>query len=263
MPELPEVEDAACRLRNAMVGRTIVSVTTHHAAQRRALPTATARALAGARVESVVRRAKLQLVTLSNGYVVEVHFRMNGDWDIGRESDPEPAHERVRWVLDDGTRVSLVDSRALCVVKAHKPGTFELPDLGPEPLDDEWTASALAASLARRSGPIKPVLLDQKVVSGLGNIYAAESLWEARIDPRTPARQLSRARVSRLRDAIRTVLGRAMPGRYYATKASPETDPSAWRVYDREGEPCVRCGRPIKRIVQAARSTFWCSGCQS
>jgi formamidopyrimidine-DNA glycosylase len=265
MPELPEVEDAARRLREATVGRTLRSVSALHASQRRSLSEQSCRALAGARVTGVTRRAKLQLVEFASGHLLEVHFRMTGDWSIARERDPAPAHERVRLEFTDGTRVSLVDGRALSVLRLHEPGAFVLPELGPEPLEDGWTPALFGAALALRRGPVKPVLLDQRVVAGIGNIYAAEALWEARVDPRTPALQLSKARVARLHAAIRTVLRRAPAGRYFERAGSlrAAAEDEAWRVYGKEGAPCRGCGKKIKRIVQAGRSTFWCSGCQT
>ena len=263
MPELPEVEDAARRLRAALVGRTIAQVEVLHASQRRTLSESTLARLAGERVVAVTRRAKLQLVELASGGTIEVHFRMNGDWDIARAADEPPPHERVRFTLDDGARVSLVDSRALCVVRFHEPGALALPTLGPEPSDPAFDTDALLLALARRRGPIKPVLLDQRVVAGLGNIYAAEALWEARIDPRAPADRVSRERIARLVDAIRTVLERAPAGRYYETDTgTSNADDEAWRVYGREGAPCRRCDSTIRRITQAGRSTFYCGRCQ-
>jgi formamidopyrimidine-DNA glycosylase len=265
MPELPEVEDAMRRLRDATLGRTLVRVRALHPAQRKSLTAASSRAIAGQRIVGVTRRAKLQLVEFASGHVLEVHFRMTGDWSMTAEGDAPPPHERVRFELDDGSRVSLVDGRALSVLRLHAPGKFVLPDFGPEPLEEDWTAESFAAALAQKRGPIKPVLLDQRVLSGIGNIYASESLWEARIDPRTPARTISKARVARLHVAIREVLRRAPAGRYYerggSSRAAAEDE--AWRVYGKEGEPCRRCAKRIKRIVQAARSTFWCSGCQT
>ena len=252
-------------MRDATVGRTLASITALHPSQRRSLTDAACRALAGARVARVTRRAKLQLVEFESGHVLEVHFRMTGDWSMWTEGDAAPPLERVRLAFTDGSRVSLVDGRALSVLRLHLPGAFALPDLGPEPLDDAWTPALFAAALASRRGPIKPLLLDQRVVSGLGNIYAAEALWEARIDPRTPAMQLSKARVTRLHAAVRTVLHRAPAGRYYegggSTRAAAEDE--AWRVYGKDGQGCRRCGKTIKRIVQAGRSTFWCRGCQT
>ncbi len=266
MPELPEVEFAAHRLREAVVGHTIALVTVFHASQRRSLPAAAQRALAGERVVSVERRAKIQLVQLGSGAVLEVHFRMNGDWDIGTAADEPRRHERVRIETTGGGRVSLMDSRALSVVTLHLVGTFVPPDLGPEPLEDGFTAEVLREALQRRNGPIKPVLLNQKVVAGIGNIYASEALWESRIHPVSPASSLSRARVARLRDAIQLVLTDSRPGRYYAPRPTDETagadEAESWRVYDREGEPCPRCGGRITRLVQAGRSTFCCTRCQ-
>lgn len=262
MPELPEVENAAARLRAATVGATLSRVRAVHPSQKRTLtPTAT-RPLIGGTVVAVTRRAKLQLVALDSGHTIEIHFRMNGDWDIGTVDDEPPKHERVRFEFTDGTRVSLVDSRALSVLKVHKPGALALPDFGPEPLDAAWTADQFISAIKPKRGPIKPLLLDQRIVSGLGNIYAAEALWEARIDPRTAAGSISKVRATRLHTAIGTVLRRAPAGRYYL-EGGKISDDGARRVYGRAGEPCVRCGKPIKRIVQAGRSTFWCSGCQT
>ena len=267
MPELPEVEAAAQRLREAVLGQTIASVTVTHPALRRALPAAAQRALLGARLTRIDRRAKIQLLHLSDGAVLEVHFRMTGDWDIGVANDPAPAHERARIVTETGIRVSFTDSRALGIIRRHAPGTFTEPDVGPEPLTDAFTVEGFLATLARRSAPIKPVLLDQHVVAGVGNIYASEALWEARIHPATPARQLSKARVTRLRDAIRHVLSNAPAARYYGATPTASDDHTTdaetmWQVYDREGAPCTRCGRAIVRSVQAARSTYHCPRCQ-
>jgi formamidopyrimidine-DNA glycosylase len=160
--------------------------------------------------------------------------------------------------------VSLVDSRAFSVVRFHAPGAFTLPDLGPEPLTDAFTVDGLCDALSRRRGPIKPALLDQKLVAGVGNIYAAEALWEARIHPAAAANRLSRDRVRRLRDAVRLVLDTAPAERYYGTDAGTDagTEQERWRVYGREGEPCHRCAATVKRLPQAGRSSFYCPRCQ-
>ena len=270
MPELPEVERAASLLRAALVGRTLADVRTFHPSAARHLPARTARTLAGCRVEAVVRRAKIQLATLDDGRTLEIHFRMTGDWAIGPATLPPPPHERVRFDTADGTRVSLVDSRAFALVRVHARNALTLPPLGPEPLDDAWTPAVFAAAIAGRRAPIKPLLLDQRVVAGVGNIYAAEALWEAAIHPATPAGRLSPARIARLVAAVRTVLRAAPDVRYYGavrevtghTYAIGEGDEPAWRVYDREGLPCPRCGRPVRRLPQAGRSTYYCGGCQ-
>ena len=262
MPELPEVEYAAGRFRLAALGRTIASVVALHPSAARSLPVAACRRLAGRQITEIARRAKIQLITLDDGQLIEVHFRMTGDWDIGHAADPTPPYERVRIECTDGTRVSLVDSRAFGIVRVHAPGAFKLPNLGPEPLEDGFTVQDFADRLAARRGPIKPALLDQTLVAGVGNIYAAEALWVARIHPARVAASLSPARVTLLRDAIREVLHAAPEGRYYAASDDARADEDAWRVYGREGAPCLRCKRPIKRITQAGRSTFYCGRCQ-
>ncbi len=258
MPELPEVEDAARRLRAAIINRTIVSARALHPSTARSLTDEACRQLVGQQVVSVERRAKLQVVRFADDRVLEVHLRMTGDWDIGRDDNPAPQYERARFICDDGTRISFVDSRAFGVLTVHEPGTFDLPTYGPEPLDDAFTATALMTALHTRRGPIKPVLLNQQVIAGLGNIYAAEALWEARIRPDTPANRIAFVRLIRLRDAIRLVLNQAPSARYSERLERVES----WRVYDREGEQCRRCGKTIVRIVQAGRSTFYCRGCQ-
>jgi formamidopyrimidine-DNA glycosylase len=260
MPELPEVEHAAARLRSAVLGRTISSATALHPAVARSLTKTASRRLEGRRVAAVERRAKIQLVTLDDAQVLEVHFRMTGDWDIGSVHDDAPRNERARFEFTDGTRVSLVDGRALSVLRVHAPNAFQLPALGPEPLSEEFSARVLRDALASRRGPIKPVLLDQKIVSGIGNIYAAEALWEARIHPESVANKLSLARLTRLVDAIRVVLLRAQGERYYAP--APADAAYEFNVYAREGDRCMRDDGVIRRIVQAGRSTYFCAACQ-
>lgn len=260
MPELPEVEFAATRLRHAVAGRVIARLEALHPSQQKHLPDAARRAAVGRTIDRVERRAKIQLVHLNDGAILEVHFRMTGDWEFTRVGDEPPRHERVRLETTCGVRVSLVDSRALGVVRLHAPGTFVLPAIGPEPLTDDFTVEGFRTALARRSGPIKPALLDQKLVAGVGNIYASEALWEARIHPATAANTLSRERVTRLRDAIRHVLETAPTERYYGRDDVDENE--IWRVYGRDGEPCRRCGASLERLPQAGRSTFYCPRCQ-
>jgi formamidopyrimidine-DNA glycosylase len=265
MPELPEVEFAATRLREAVVGRVIARIDVLHPSPRRHLPPAARRAAAGQAIVRVERRAKIQLIHLADGAVLEVHFRMTGDWAFSRVGDPPPRFERVRIETTDGVCVSLVDSRAFGLMRRHPPGALVLPPIGPEPLTDDFTVAAFHTALARRRGPIKPALLDQKLVAGIGNIYASEALWEARISPSAPAHTVSRARVERLRDAIRLVLERAPAARYYARDGAPadgEPADDAWRVYGRDGHGCHRCAGTVTRLAQAGRSTFYCGRCQ-
>ena len=257
MPELPEVEAARRVVERAAVGRTIRALLVLHPALERCISAAELRSLAGRRVTAVERRGKHQLLHIDDGRVLHVHFRMAGDWDVGRESDPPPRHARALLTFTDGDRVALVDSRALCTLSLRESAAAALPALGPEATDPSLTAAVLGASLARRRGPIKPVLLDQRVVAGLGNIYAAEALWHARISPLAPASSLSPRRVARLLEGMRLALAAAEPGRYSSGDGAER-----FQVYGRAGEPCARCGRPIRRVVQAGRSTFYCPHCQ-
>lgn len=257
MPELPEVERAARRLRRAVVGRVIRGARALHFAIERVLPDAEARSLAGRTIVSVRQQAKHQLLVLDDGRAIHGHFRMAGDWVIGRADGDPPRHARAIIDLDDGTRVSLVDPRALSSLRVVAAGSDPLTALGPDPFSRGFDG-AFAGALARRRIAVKPALLDQRVAAGVGNIYAAEALWEARIDPRTPARALDVRQVSALAEALRVVLRRAR-----ASRARYADGGQRFRVYDREGEPCPRCGGPIARIVQAGRSTYWCRACQA
>ena len=257
MPELPEIEAAMAVLRRVAQGRAIVSVTLLHPSLRKRVRPKTLRALAGARIVRVERRGKHQLLHLDDGRIVHVHFRMNGDWEPVRGDDPSPRFARAVIELDDGTRLTLVDSRALATFDVHPAGTALDLGLGPDAADGAWTAEQLGTALAARRGPIKPALLDQKLVAGLGNIYAAEALWRARIAPTAKANALTPAKVRALRSAIAYVIERASGSRY------TDDDTVTLDVYDREGLPCRRCRTPIERIVQAGRSTYFCPRCQS
>ena len=259
MPELPEVEAAMQRLKIAVEGKTIATARALHPALLRQFPASTARRLKQQRIESVERRGKHQLMRLSNGATLHAHFRMNGDWLITSTTDPLHRFTRAYIDLTDGTRIELNDSRALCSLKLFKKGENPLPALGIEANDSLLDAGHLKKALAKRKGPIKPALMDQKVIAGLGNIYAAESLWRAKISPKAVASSLSRERLSRLANAIHEVLEsqNRPPGRYTDTEGRHR-----FEVYDREGEPCSRCGTLIKRIPQAGRSTYYCPSCQ-
>ena len=259
MPELPEVERAARQLTRAALGKSIASVRAIHPALKRKLSPSRARAAKGKRIESIERRGKHQLIHLDSGDTLVVHFRMNGDWEIGTTADALDRFTRAVIELGDGTRISLVDRRALSSITLDKKGKSSLPQLGLEASDPSLDANYLRSALSRKKIAIKPALMDQSVIAGLGNIYAAEALWEAEMDPRKPAAKASLPKLAKLVDAIRLVLSpkKRLPGRY--------TDPrgaSRFAVYDRAGQICRRCGGTIKRIVQGGRSTYFCPKCQ-
>src|SRR5215208_2782055 len=256
MPELPEVEAALEVLRARARGRTIVRMRVLHPALRRRLNPKQLRALVGARIARVERRGKHQLLHLEDGRILHAHFRMNGDWTLVETGTALPRFARAVLDFDDGSSLVFVDSRALGTIDVHPAGVELDLGLGPDAADPDWTAAQLSTALAPRRGPIKPALLDQRLVAGLGNIYAAESLWRARINPHTPCKALTRQQVTKLRKAIDAVLVRATGSRY------TDDDTVTLDVYDREGLPCRRCRTPIERVVQAGRSTYYCPRCQ-
>ena len=258
VPELPEVEYAARELARATSGVRIIRAKVLHPYVGRHLRKASLRRLAGRSIIRVERRGKHQLAVLDDGSVLHVHFRMTGDWEVSSTTSALPRFARFVLDLDDGSRIILADPRALSTVELLEPGASLATVLGPDAVSDQFDATHLYAALARRRIAIKPALLDQSVVAGVGNIYAAEALWLARIDPRARASQLSARDVGRLVRAIRRVLSRGRDGSgRYATAGAARLN-----VYDREGKRCSRCGAAIARITQAARSTYWCPGCQ-
>jgi formamidopyrimidine-DNA glycosylase len=207
--------------------------------------------LVGARVSRVERRGKHQLLHFEDGRALHAHFRMAGDWHVDRVAEAPPRFARAVVELDDGARVWLVDPRALSTLDIRDDAAIFDLGLGPEATDARLRPRDLERALARRRGAIKPALLDQTLIAGIGNIYAAEALWHARLDPHAAASSLTRQEISRLLTAIRTVMRRALAGEI------------RFAVYDRASKPCRRCRTPIERIVQSGRSTYFCAACQT
>ena len=261
MPELPEVEYAVTIARRIAGGRTITSVRVLHPAQRRTLTARDAKSLVGDRILDVRRRGKSQRFTLASGRELHVHFRMTGDW-LAPVPGSIPRTVRAILTFDDGSSLALDDPRALSVLALHNEPEGD-DGMGPDALDPSLRATDLGARLATRRIPIKVALLDQRIVAGIGNIYASEALWRARIDPRIPANRVKPARLPALLRAIRATLNAALKRqeRYYGSSEA-WSDASRFAVYDREGKSCRRCRTPIKRITQAARSTYFCPKCQ-
>lgn len=259
MPELPEVEEAMQRLKTAIEGKTIREARALHPAHLRQLPATAARRLRLEKIERVERRGKHQLIHLGNGSILHAHFRMNGDWLVTTADQPVDRFTRATIELTDGTRIELNDRRALSSLSLHAKGVNPLPALGIEANDPALDATYLKNALAKRRGPIKPAVMDQRVIAGLGNIYAAESLWRAKISPKAIASSIRKSRLELLASAIHSVLSEEerIPGRY-----TDSENRDRFQVYDREGKPCSRCGSKIKRITQAGRSTYYCSSCQ-
>ena len=281
MPELPEVEVLVRHLDPLLRNRTIHKVMVRR--ERVLRPTSAAklkRALKGATFSKISRRAKFLVFNLSSKdskpLVVIGHLGMTGRMYVQPKRIRLAKHAAV--VLDLGKdHFVFEDTRYFGRFTLDQSG---LQSLGPEPLAGDFCATEFSKSLARSRQPIKVKLLDQRVVAGIGNIYASEALFRAGIPPRTPARKLKLRQVAALCHAIQKVLKEAIrfgstvplnfPGRgktdglfyYGAAEEAPSFYEERLRVYDREHRPCTRCRNPIKRIVQAARSTFFCSNCQ-
>jgi formamidopyrimidine-DNA glycosylase len=259
VPELPEVERAARYLAQAATGVPITAARVTHPYVGRHLTRTHLRRLKGRAIARVERRGKHQLVVLDDGSVLHVHFRMTGDWVITPPAEDLPRFARFTLELANGYRVSLDDMRALGTVEWLPAGSQPATSLGPDAVSAAFDGPHLIAALAKRRIPVKLALLDQRVVAGIGNIYAAEALWYARIDPRLPASRLQARQAERLVQAIRKVLARGADGsgRYWKARR-PRLN-----VYDREGRACPRCGTRIERFTQGGRSTYWCPTCQT
>lgn len=274
MPELPEVETVRRRLEPVLVGRTVVSAEILDPRLTRAAdPSEIAAGLVGERFGEVARRGKYLLLRLAAGATLISHLRMTGGYLIGDPGELlSTPHLRARLVLDDGLGLAYTDIRRFGTWDIVSDRTAEAVYLearvGPEPLSNAFTPLVLRTALARRAAPIKSLLLDQRVVAGIGNIYADEALHLARIHPRTEARRLSAARATALHDAVRAVLelGIAAQGATIRDYRSPDGASGSmqerFHAYGLTGEPCSRCGTPIRRIVVGGRATHFCPRCQ-
>ena len=268
MPELPEVEFAARTLRSWLTGHRIVRAEVEVTRIVRGQPAhRIAATLTGQTLRNVDRRAKFLLFELDGGQGAFSHLGMTGKWLRRAPSDP-PSHSRLRLFLDDGSVVHYRDPRMFGHFQLHPSSKLrELPSiakLGPDPLAEGLTAAQLAEGLGKTKRPIKVALLDQSVLAGIGNIQAAEVLYRAGISPRLAGGKLTPEQVKRLVRAIHASIA-------YTLKAQADPNEIAYveeggknpfLVYGREGEACKKCGRAIKRITQAGRSTFYCPGCQ-
>ncbi|MEO7240018.1 MAG: bifunctional DNA-formamidopyrimidine glycosylase/DNA-(apurinic or apyrimidinic site) lyase [Sphingomicrobium sp.] len=267
MPELPEVETTVRGLAQVLDGRRIASVEARRADLRRAFPIDLGQRLTGARVISLGRRAKYGLIATDRGDTLVFHLGMSGRWRLD-PSAIEP-HDHLLLATDDGRRLALNDPRrfgSLDLVRSEELQvwpTFAV--LGPEPIGLE--PRDLKRRLAGRSAAIKLLLLDQRIVAGLGNIYVCEALFRAGIHPKRAGGSLSLLRAKRLVAAIEAVLAEAIAagGSSLRDFASPDGElgyfSKSFAVYDREGQPCS-CGGAVRRIVQGGRSTFYCARCQ-
>jgi len=268
MPELPEVETTVRGLEPVLDGQVIERVTLRRADLRRPFPEGLGQRLTGARVTGLGRRAKYGLIDTDRGDTLVFHLGMSGRWRIDPEELGKHDHfvietEKHRLALNDPRRFGSLDLVATADLEAWPP----FAALGPEPLGRDFTAKHLAAVFKNRVAPVKALLLDQRVVAGLGNIYVCEALYLARIAPTRAAGTITRPRLEKLVTAIREVLEAAIRagGSTLRDYARPDGElgyfAKEWRVYGREGQPC-ECGGLVERRVDSGRSTFWCPKCQ-
>jgi len=274
MPELPEVEHVVRGLRRAVVGRRILAAEIN--LPRTVASPSTAllkRKVRGARIDAINRRGKYLLFELDSGDVLVVHLRMTGKFVCITPEQPLPPYPHVVFYLDDERRLIFCDMRQFgrmrLLASSRLSALPQLQSLAPEPLSADFSADYFMETLSKSRRSLKQLLLDQTKILGLGNIYASEALFLARISPFKEAHSLSRVRALRLHQAIREVLEEAIAagstlridlsdgiGSYFGTTER------FWRVYEREDEPCVNCGTRIRRAVQGGRSTYYCPRCQ-
>jgi len=268
MPELPEVETTVRGLEPVLKGARIARVTLRRGDLRRPFPPDLGQRLTGATVTGLGRRAKYGLIDTDRGDTLVFHLGMSGRWRI----DPEELGKHDHFVLEtDAHRLALNDARRFGSLDLVQTEALEawpaFAALGPEPLGPGFTTDHLAAAFEDRVAPVKALLLDQRVVAGLGNIYVCEALYLARIAPTRAAGTIGRARLAKLVEAVRDVLEAAIRagGSTLRDYARPDGElgyfAREWRVYGREGEPC-ECGGKVERRVDSGRSTFWCPACQ-
>ncbi|MFV0410155.1 MAG: bifunctional DNA-formamidopyrimidine glycosylase/DNA-(apurinic or apyrimidinic site) lyase [Paracoccus sp. (in: a-proteobacteria)] len=280
MPELPEVETVRRGLEPHLAGQRIARLVLNRDGLRRRFPPDLVQVATGAMVTGLRRRSKYVLLDLDRDVSILIHLGMSGRMliegagigDFHRDPAILPRHDHVVIETAAGARITLNDARRFGMVDLiGGEGAPYLDGLGPEPLDADFTGVMLAAAIRGRTAPIKALLLDQRVVAGLGNIYVSESLHRAGIDPRRAGGEIAPERLEDLVRHIKDVLAEAIAAGGSSLRDHRQTSGElgyfqhSFRVYDREGAPCPRpgCGGEVRRIVQSGRSSFFCPHCQS
>ena len=274
MPELPEVETVVRELRaGGLVGRVITRARAFWKPMIAPLtPAAFATRLKGRRVQSIHRRAKYIVLSLAKGDTLLIHLRMTGQLNLGRSRVAREPHQHIVLRLDDGRDLRYRDTRKFGRWILTRAPDRILGRLGPEPLSKHFDQKAFISQLRARRRQLKPLLLDQTFLAGIGNIYADEALWDARLHPGCVASTLSATEARRLHGAIRRVLRRGIQNKG-TTLGSAQTNfqrpggkrgqnQAGLKVFRRTGLPCLRCGKPIRRMIISQRSTHLCPACQ-
>lgn len=274
MPELPEVETVRLGLEPVLSGKRIIEAEAFSAKLRLPIPKDFSRVLTGQRVTSLGRRAKYILIHLEGGMTALLHLGMSGQVLIFKKAREPKKHDHFRLVTGEGVSILFHDPRRFGLVTFCPAADLQehplLKNLGAEPLSNQFNGPALKAALSGKKVSIKAALLDQRVVAGVGNIYASEALFRSGINPKRKAGSLSPGRCERLAGSIRAVLTDALKSGGSSLKDYVRVDGELgyfqhrFQVYDREGTPCPtpECTGVIKRFVQNARSTFYCPRCQ-
>jgi len=266
MPELPEVETVRTGLARSWIGKRIDGVELRREGLRFPFPDELEERLTGRKIAQIRRRAKYLLIDLDNDDILLSHLGMSGKWILDA-SDCEGKHDHVVLHLDDGSMSVYNDPRRFGVLDIFSGDSHKLLDhLGPEPLE-EWGGQDLYAKLQKRKSAIKICILDQKVVVGVGNIYACEALNRSGISPTRISNKVTKKECESLVNEIKIILAEAIQAGGSTLRDFAGVDgtlgyfPHQFKVYDKEGEDCD-CGGIIERLVQGGRSTFWCSSCQ-
>ncbi len=276
MPELPEVESLRRCLAASAVGRTIVAAKVSQARLRRKVAPGFESAIAGRRIEGISRRAKYLLFELSGQGAMMVHLGMSGSLTHrhdGFDAAPFAArHDHIEFDLDDGSRLVYNDPRRFglvrLVARCEVSAVAELKALGPEPLGGGFDADYLVRKARGRRVAIKNLLMDQRIVAGVGNIYASEILFRAGVSPTRRAGRLRRAEIERIAAATPVILREAIGRRgttfrsYRDSRGRPGRFAGRLRVYGRDGEPCYECATPIRKVTVGQRASFFCPRCQ-
>lgn len=267
MPELPEVEAVVRRLQEACRGAEIHSAHVERPGTLAPHGPESLDRLAGARISGVRRRAKYIFLECGPGLCLQVHLRMTGNLYVLPDYRFRPHTARVWFRLGDGRVLVFDDSRALGRMQLVSDAEVLALEasLGPEPLEAGFSPAVLREILRGVKAPVKPVLMDQKRIAGIGNIYSSEALWHARVHPQQAAGTISPRKVGLLHQAIRDVLQHGVVSAYAEyTQPGTVADSESFgvAVYGRQGEPCLKCRRSIERIVQGGRSSFFCPACQ-
>jgi len=276
VPELPEVESLRQMLAHSAVGRTFRHATVKEARLRRSVSAELASVITGRTIERIGRRAKYLLIEVAGDQIMLVHLGMSGSLTHrghGFDAGPfDPRHDHIEFALDDGSVLVYNDPRRFGLIKIVKRAELnniaELKYLGPEPLGVEFSGGYLWKATRGRTAAIKNLLMDQRIVAGIGNIYASEILFRARVRPSRRGGRVTRDEVGRIVAATQEVLRAAIGSRgttfrsYRDSRGQPGRFAQLLAVYDREGKPCLKCSTPIRAVVLGQRSTFYCPRCQ-